>query len=140
MIPGRGYFGSDIRPDMFGNIADVAAPNDPFFIIHHTMVDCIFDEWLKHHPDEEYPDVPLTPSTRGHLPHSYMVPFFPLYTNADMFKPAAGNFGYFCNLSNITIDSEVDDSQDDDSGSSQKMYPPWFTLWSLISLISIVLY
>ena len=122
-------------------MVDLASPNDPFFIVHHTMIDCIFDEWLKHHPDEEYPDVPLTPSTRGHLLHSYIVPFFPLYTNADMFKPAAGNFGYFCNLSNITIDSEIDNSEDDDSsGSSQKMYPTWFTLWSVISLISIVLY
>ena len=140
MIPGRGFIGSGVPSDMLGNMVDVAAPNDPFFIVHHTMIDCIFDEWLKHHPDEEYPDVPLTPSTRGHLPHSYMIPFFPLYTNADMFKPAAGNFGYFCNLSNITIDSEVDDYEDDDSGSSHKMYPPWLTLWSLISLISIVLY
>ena len=83
-----------------------ASPNDPFFIIHHTMIDCIFDKWLKRHPDEEYPDVPLTFSTKGHQPHSYMVPYFPLYTNADMFKSAADNFGYFCNLPNITTDSE----------------------------------
>ena len=83
-----------------------ASPNDPAFIIHHTMVDCIFDEWLKRHPDEQYPDVPLTFDTRGHQAHSYMIPFFPLYTNADLFKPAY-NFGYFCNLSNITTDAEV---------------------------------
>ena len=75
----------------------VASPNDLVFIIHHIMIDCMFDEWLKRHPDEEYPDVPLTPSTRGHQLHSYMIPFFPLYTNADMFK-LANNFGYFCNL------------------------------------------
>ena len=30
---------------MLGNMADAgASPNDPFFIIHHTMIDCIFDE------------------------------------------------------------------------------------------------
>ena len=88
----------------------VASPNDPVFIIHHTMIDCMFDEWLKRHPDEEYPDVPLTLSTRGHQAHSFMIPFFPLYTNADMFK-LANNFGYYCNLPNITAaDTEVVDS------------------------------
>ena len=88
----------------------VASPNDPVFVIHHTMVDCMFDEWLKRHPDEEYPDVPLTLSTRGHQRHGFMIPFFPLYTNADMFK-LANNFGYYCNLPNITAaDTEVVDS------------------------------
>ena len=52
---------------MTGHMLDpVASPNDPFFIIHHTMIDCVFDEWLQRHPDQEYPDVPLTFSTRGH--------------------------------------------------------------------------
>jgi len=84
----------------------VASPNDPVFIIHHTMIDCMFDEWLKRHPDEEYPDVPLTFSTKGHQAHSYMIPFLPLYTNADMFK-LANNFGYYCNLPNITTNANV---------------------------------
>jgi len=66
----------------------------------------MFDEWLKRHPDEQYPDVPLTFSTRGHQAHSYMIPFLPLYTNADMFK-LANNFGYYCNLPNITGDTNV---------------------------------
>ena len=80
-------------------MSDVAAsPNDPAFIVHHTMVDCVFDEWLKNHPNAEYSDVPWT--KRGHQAHSYMIPFFPLYTNADMFKQAY-NFGYFCNLPHI---------------------------------------
>ena len=91
---------------MAGQMSDpVASPNDPAFIIHHTMVDCIFDEWLKHHPDEKYPDLPrpLTFSTKGHHANSYMIPFFPLYTNADMFK-TADNFGYSCNLPHINTD------------------------------------
>ena len=87
---------------MAGQMSDAAAsPNDPAFIVHHTMVDCIFDEWLKHHDGAEYPNVPLTSFTRGHQAHSYMIPFFLLYTNADMFKPAY-NFGYSCNLAYIT--------------------------------------
>ena len=33
---------------MTGVMADVAAsPNDPIFINHHAMIDCIFEEWLK---------------------------------------------------------------------------------------------
>ena len=87
---------------MAGQMSDVAAsPNDPAFIVHHTMVDCIFDEWLKNHDGAEYPNVPLTFFTRGHQAHSYMIPFFLLSTNADMFKPAY-NFGYFCDLPHIT--------------------------------------
>ena len=78
----------------------VASPNDPVFIVHHTMMDCMMDEWLLRHPDQEYPDVPLTFSTKGHQAHSYMIPFFPLHTNAEMFKPAR-NFGYYCDLPNI---------------------------------------
>ena len=118
---------------MVGNIADFgASPNDPYFIVHHTMIDCVFDEWLKHHPDEEYPDVPLTPSTRGHQPLSFMIPYFPLYTNVDMFKPAANNFGYFCDL--------PDGSEDAGSGSSPKTYLPWLTLWSIILVSIIIVY
>ena len=66
-----GDFSSNIPPEMLGNMGDTgASPNDPYFIVHHTMVDCVFDEWLKRHPNEEYPDVPLTSTTRGHQ-HCY---------------------------------------------------------------------
>jgi len=104
-ILGSGDQSANTPPERTGQMSDpVASPNDPVFIVHHTMTDCVFDGWLKHHPDEEYPDVPLTFNTRGHQAHSFMIPFLPLYTNADMFKPA-NNFGYYCNLPNITIDA-----------------------------------
>ena len=65
-----------ITPGKAGPMADrVASPNDPVFIVHLTMIDCIFDEWLKRHPDEEYPEVPMTFSIRGHQAHNYMIPF-----------------------------------------------------------------
>ena len=98
------------------------------------MVDCMFDEWLRRHPDEEYPDVPLTTSTQGHQAHSYMVPFIPVYTNADMFKPAY-NFGYYCNLSNITTDSGVVDS-----GSFPTVQLTLFTWFSVIFISLAVMY
>ena len=62
------------------------------------MIDCVFEEWLKRHPDGKYPSSPDVP--QGHLRDGFMVPFFPLFTNNDMFK-SAENFGYSCSLSDI---------------------------------------
>jgi len=90
----------------------------------------MFDEWLKRHPNEEYPDVPLTFSTRGHQAHNYMIPFLPLYTNADMFK-LANNFGYYCNLPNITTTTA-------NSGASQNMQLILFTWYSAIFALAIL--
>ena len=88
---------------MAGQMSDpVASPNDPAFIVHHTMVDCIFDEWLKNHNGEEYPNVRDNFSTGGHQANGYMIPFFPLITNGDMFEQAH-TFGYYCDLPHITI-------------------------------------
>ena len=79
----------------------VSSPNDPLFMPHHVMVDCMFDEWLERHPDAEYPnDIPMTVSTTGHQPDDFMVPFFPLSTNTDMFTRSR-NFGYYCDLPKI---------------------------------------
>ena len=114
---------------MTGQISDLtASPNDPYFIIHHTMIDCIYDEWLQRHLDQEYPDVPLTPTTQGHQALSYMVPFFPVHTNAHMFKPAY-NFGYFCNLPNV--------NEEVDSG-SYPLHLPLLT-WFSVVIMSIAL-
>jgi hypothetical protein len=100
-VAGTGDFKifSYIDPRLAGSVLDVASsPNDPLFILHHTAVDCVFEEWLKRHPDGEYPDSPDVP--QGHLRDGYMVPFYPLFTNNDMFKPAE-NFGYSCSLSDL---------------------------------------
>ncbi len=74
---------------------DIAAsPNDPIFINHHTMIDCILEEWLKKNPNCTYPeDVGI----KGHRKNDYIVPFFPLYKHSDRFK-TADNFGYSCTL------------------------------------------
>ena len=94
-----------IDPRLQGNILDVASsPNDPLFILHHTMVDCVFDEWLRRHPDGEYPDSPDVP--QGHLRDGYMVPFFPIFTNNDMFKPAE-EFGYSCRLPELATENKA---------------------------------
>ena len=94
---------------MAGQMSDPAAsPNDPAFIVHHTMVDCIFDEWLKHHYGAKYPKVPENFSTRGQQANGYIVPFFPLVTNDDMFE-LAYRFGYFCDLPHITTNYNAND-------------------------------
>ena len=79
-------------------MADVAASaNDPIFLNHHAMVDCIFEEWLKINDNAEYPDPVPNP---GHRKNDYIVPFFPLYKHEDMFKRAE-NFGYQCSITGL---------------------------------------
>ena len=120
---------------MTGQMLDAtASPNDPIFIVHHTMIDCMYEEWLRRHPDQEYPDVPLTPSTRGHQAHSYMIPFFPVHTNAEMFK-LASNFGYSCNLPHINVNEEVEDS-----GSYPQLHLPLLTWFSVVIMSIAILY
>ena len=88
-----------IHRNQTGVMSDVAAsPNDPLFIVHHTMIDCVFEEWLRRHPSAEYPSATDVP--QGHLRYGYIVPFFPLYVHNDMFKRAE-IFGYSCILSDL---------------------------------------
>ena len=93
---------SDLDDNKAGVMADVAAsPNDPILINHHTMIDCILEEWLQGHPDADYPrNIPST--LEGHQKDGYIIPFYPLFKHKDMFK-TANNFGYSCNLPNITV-------------------------------------
>lgn len=83
-------------------MANVAAsPNDPIFINHHTMIDCILERWLQGHPGADYPSN-IPSKLKGHQKNGYIVPFYPLFKHNDMFK-TANNFGYSCNLPNITV-------------------------------------
>lgn len=96
MIVGIGHMKSDLPSHMKGVLADTAAsPNDPIFINHHGMIDCIFDEWLQRNPTATYPDV--RDGLKGHRKDDYIVPFFPLYKHSDIFK-TADNFGYSCDI------------------------------------------
>ena len=70
------------------------SPNDPIFPNHHTMVDCLFEQWLQRYKDSAtYPDSPLIRDV--HRADDYMVPFIELFKQMDMFKMAE-NFGYSC--------------------------------------------
>lgn len=102
IILGMGDFTTDLEFSEKGVMGDVAAsPNDPLFINHHTMIDCILEAWLQQdngasvYPmmDDEIHD--------GHRANDYIVPFIPLYTHSQMFK-TANNFGYECTLPDLT--------------------------------------
>ena len=69
--------------------------NDPIFLNHHAMVDCIFETWLQKNPNAQYPTNDKIPP--GHKYDDYIVPFFPLYKHSDMFT-TADKFGYHCTI------------------------------------------
>ena len=95
---GIGNFGSDAfnNKNKSGVMGDVAASaNDPIFLNHHAMVDCIFETWLRMNPNSQYPVHDEIP--RGHRQEDYIVPFFPLYKHSDMFS-TADKFGYKCTI------------------------------------------
>ena len=94
---GIGHFETNLPGNMKGAMADTAAsPNDPIFINHHAMVDCVLEEWLQRNEEAEYP-AGVPDSLRGHQGDNYIVPFFPLYRHSDMFE-TADSFGYSCDL------------------------------------------
>ncbi|XP_070566868.1 tyrosinase-like [Ptychodera flava] len=66
-----------------GKVATSAS--DPIFLLHHTNVDRIFEKWLRRHnsTSDAFPTI-STPT--GHNRCSYMVSFFPVYTNEEFFK------------------------------------------------------
>lgn len=74
-------------------MVDIASPNDPVFINHHTMVDYIFEQWLQKYPNGVYGGPSNDRKFAGHSSVDCIVPFMPLYTHMDMFKPAE-DFGY----------------------------------------------
>ena len=73
----------------------VASANDPVFVNHHVMVDCILEEWLQRNKDKSYPT--SDEIREGHRADDYIVPFLPLYMQKDMLQ-TADYFGYSCSL------------------------------------------
>ena len=96
---GIGRFDNGFESYEKGVMGDVAASaNDPIFINHHTMVDCILEEWLQAQQNNRNIDYPANRTIRkGHRRNDYIVPFIPLYTHNMMFK-RADSFGYSCNI------------------------------------------
>ena len=75
-------------------MADVlASPNDPVFVNHHTMIDLIFEEWLKRQTTPTYQG-PTNYKHPGHRAKDCAVPFIPVYNHSYLFQRAE-NFGYY---------------------------------------------
>ena len=73
-----------------------SSPNDPVFLNHHTMVDCIIEEWLQRYGESiSYPH--SSGIREGHRAWDYTMPFIELFMQKDMLK-TADNFGYSCYL------------------------------------------
>ncbi|XP_063807463.1 tyrosinase [Pseudophryne corroboree] len=66
--------------------------NDPIFVLHHTFVDSLFEQWLRRHR----PTLDVFPEANAPIGHNRgynMVPFIPLYTNGEFFAPSR-DLGY----------------------------------------------
>ncbi|KAG7219793.1 hypothetical protein INR49_018815 [Caranx melampygus] len=68
------------------------AANDPLFMVHHSFVDKLLEEWLLCHRNVSYPDSEeIHPAQRW---YAHMAPFFPLRTNGWYWDKNIGSLGY----------------------------------------------
>ena len=79
-----------------------ASPNDPIFINHHSMVDCMLEEWIQKYQigEEAYPTSKRI--KKGHKATDYIVPFIPVYQQREMLVPA-DKFGYSCSIPDSSV-------------------------------------
>ncbi|XP_061608238.1 tyrosinase-like [Phyllopteryx taeniolatus] len=70
---------------MNGSMSSVqGSANDPIFLLHHSFVDSLYEEWLRRHrPDPS--QYPTSNAPIGHNGEYHMVPFLPLHTNREYF-------------------------------------------------------
>ena len=133
LMPEERFNSTYILVNNRGVMAHVAAsPNDPIFINHHAMIDCIFEQWLKNNRQATYPkDV----GKDGHRRDDYIVPFIPAFSHKDMFK-TADNFGYSCDLSDIVNRGGGNNGGGGGNNSGEVARPLVFTIIYLISVVA----
>ena len=64
----------------------MASVNDPIFPLHHTNLDRVFESWLQKFTGDPPAYLPASGGHPGGNLNDYLVPLFPLKTNADMYK------------------------------------------------------
>ena len=86
-----------------GTMIHIAAShNDPVFINHHTMIDCIFDQWLELYPDSPYVGPKGERRFAGHGLDDCVVPFYPPKTHRQMYKIGL-DLGFECDLPKFVV-------------------------------------
>lgn len=71
-----------IGPFAFG----ASSPNDPFFVLHHTQVDRLFERWLRQRRRRPSDLPPITKVPPGHCGSCNMVGFYPPKRHKDVYK------------------------------------------------------
>ena len=87
-----------------------SASNDPIFFLHHANVDRLFESWIRKaggNPPSGY-SMYETGGHPGHNLNDYLVPFFPLKTNADMYKRSS-ELGFHYDMLQRTDNLPLDD-------------------------------
>ena len=93
-----------------GHMRDVpTASNDPTFFLHHANVDRMFEAWLRKFNGNEPDYLPISGAHPGHNLNDYLVPFYPLKTNADMYK-VSSEHGYQYDSLPWNVNSSVPDA------------------------------
>ncbi|CAH1251840.1 TYR [Branchiostoma lanceolatum] len=85
-VPGAHTLHNQVHIYLNGTMSAVAsAANDPTFFLHHCNVDRLLETWIRRHgtPNSANPEKGAPP---GQNRNEYIVPFFPPYSHAEMFK------------------------------------------------------
>ena len=91
-----------------GTMAHIASShNDPAFINHHSMIDCIFDQWLEMYPDSPYVGPVGERRYAGHSQDDCIVPFYPPKTHRQVYKIGL-DLGFECDLPKFVARTPTD--------------------------------
>ena len=94
--PTYNHFHNAVHLFIHGHMRIVpSASNNPIFFLHHGNVDRVFESWLQGcgRGTTYVPGPESRVAHPGHNSRDYLVPFFPLKTNNDMYKRSK-EFGY----------------------------------------------
>ncbi|KAI8487281.1 hypothetical protein Bbelb_350790 [Branchiostoma belcheri] len=87
-VPGAQTLHNHVHLYMNGTLGAVtSSANDPIFFLHHCNIDRLLETWMRLYPDSVVESaLPERGAPPGHNRHEHMVPFFPPYSHATMFK------------------------------------------------------
>ncbi|XP_035667639.1 tyrosinase-like [Branchiostoma floridae] len=87
-VPGAHTLHNHVHIYLDGTMSDVpSAANDPIFFLHHCNVDRLFETWIRRYGTNDLiNNQPETGASPGHSRNEYIVPIFPPYSHATIFK------------------------------------------------------